>query len=306
MLAGRLPGETRYKSCMQAMVLAAGLGTRLRPLTDELPKPLVFIGDRPMLQVILEALARAGATRVVINAHHRADDIHAFVVGYGDTVKVIDEVEIRGTAGGIAGARGLFAPGPVLVWNADILVEPPVGPLLKETERASLVLGVVGRPKGEGTVGIGADGEVVRLRGQQFGVEERGGDYVGVAALAERAWRRLPERGCLIGDYALPELRQGGRITAVAAPEFNDVGTLPAYLAANLAWLGEARRWIAEDAQIAPEVELERCVVGAGATVIGTGRLRECVVWPGATAQAPLTRAVVTRNQVVPVDTGAK
>src|SRR6187431_232569 len=84
---------------LRAMVLCAGLGTRLRPLTDELPKPLVPVGDRPLLAHILERLASAGVERAVMNVHHKPEEMLRSFDVLPFMPQVITEVEILGTAG---------------------------------------------------------------------------------------------------------------------------------------------------------------------------------------------------------------
>jgi mannose-1-phosphate guanylyltransferase len=101
-------------------VLCAGLGTRLRPLTDELPKPLVPVGDRSILEHALARLSRAGFAQVVINVHHLAELFGRAIHGSGTRVRVVVEPDIKGTAGGVAGARAHLHSDPVLVWNGDI------------------------------------------------------------------------------------------------------------------------------------------------------------------------------------------
>ena len=144
------------------------------------------------------------------------------------------------------------------------------------------------------------DGAVVRLRGQVFGPEHSGADYIGVGALGNRCLASMPEFGCLMQDWALIELGAGRRITTVeSAAEWTDIGGLDAYLEANLAWLGARQQHVAPTAEVSAKVELTRSIVGAGATVQGRGLLRECVVWPGARAVAPLSRAVITSTHAV-------
>src|SRR6187402_3569361 len=166
-----------------AIVLCAGFGTRLSPLTDELPKPLVPVGDRSILQHALDRLIRAGLAEVAINVHH----LPAAFAGIGQAqripLRVVVEPSIRGTAGGVAGARSWLGSAPVLVWNGDILVDPPLDQLLVGLEPHSLRLGVAPRELGTGTVGLDARGNVVRLRGERFGDEVSAGDYVGVLAM---------------------------------------------------------------------------------------------------------------------------
>lgn len=288
----------------RAIVLSAGYGTRLRPLTDELPKPLVPIGDRPLLAHIAAALARAGFSEIAVNVHHLGDEFERRIRELPGNFHVLVEPEIRGTAGGIAGARALFGEPPVIAWNGDILADPPVPELLSRAGDGGLSFAVAPRPVNQGTVGTGSDGSIVRLRGERFGTEVLGGDYIGVAALGARALGALPTTGCLVGDYALPALRRGERVTTarVDAP-FRDIGSPASYLAANREWLerhaGAGGAWVHPTARIAPGVSLVETVVGAGASVTGEGRLERCVVWPGATAVAPLRDAIVTPRHVV-------
>lgn len=294
------------KRMSTAMVLCAGYGTRLRPLTDEVPKPLVPIGDRPLLAHIAERLAAAGFTKIVINVHHISDSFCNIFEDLSIKSHVIHEPEILGTAGGIANARALLGPAPILVWNGDILGDPPVDALLAAAKaKGGLVLAARPMPVASGTVGVGNDDAVVRLRGQQFGVETSGGDYIGVAALGERALAVLPANGCLIGDVALPGLARKERVGVVwTSAAFSDIGDLVSYHAANLAWLRGAvvDSYVAEGARVDAGVSLSRCIIGAGANVVGSGALERCVVWPGATVRAPLRDAIVTASgRVVPV-----
>ena len=289
---------------LRAMVLCAGLGTRLRPLTDELPKPLVPVGDRPLLAHIADILRAAGIAGFAVNTHHLSDEFNHSISLLDSNIQVIHEPQIRGTAGGIAGARQLFAAGGVLVWNGDIFTTPPVSELLRAASRVGLTLAVAPRPSGEGTVGLDERERVVRLRGERFGLETSSVDYIGVAALGEDVLRTLPERGCLIGDVALPHLRAGGVIETVkSSAPFWDVGDLEGYFQATMAWLegfGQAS-WLGQDAHIGTDVELTRSIVGTGARVEGRGDLSRCVVWPGARVSAPLADAIVTRRAVVKV-----
>jgi MurNAc alpha-1-phosphate uridylyltransferase len=105
------------------MILAAGRGERMRPLTDTTPKPLLEVGGKPLIVWQIESLARAGFRDIAINAAHLADRLIA-ALGDGDTYGVriqwSREHEPLETGGGIATARDLFAPGPVLIVSGDI------------------------------------------------------------------------------------------------------------------------------------------------------------------------------------------
>lgn len=275
------------------MLLCAGHGTRLRPLTSELPKPLVPLGDRALLAHLTAQLRDEGVDAVVLNAHHLFDRFQNISGMLDIKARVITEHEILGTAGGVAGARRSLKA-PALIWNGDILCRPPIRQLLAQPHPMTLL--VAPRKPGEGSVGLGVGDRVVRLRGEVFGAELRGADYVGIAVLGQEVLEALPQRGCLIGDVALPRLRAGAPIHSLTLDgEWSDLGSLEHYLAANLEWLGEAAHWIGHGAEVAEEVILERSLVGRGARVTGQGRLTRCVVWPGAEAQAPAADRIFGR-----------
>jgi mannose-1-phosphate guanylyltransferase len=279
-----------------AIVLSAGFGTRLRPLTDELPKPLVLVGDRSILEHAVTCLAAAGFDRVVLNLHHLVSVFQPYIAGLALPAQVVQEHEIMGTAGGVAGARRYLQSGPVLVWNGDILADPPVEALLAKAGNEHFCFGVAPRPLGAGTVGLDREGNVVRLRGERFGEETQSGDYVGVLALGAAVLAALPERGCLFGDAALPLLRAGGTVRSVpVTTPWTEAGDARALLVANLAWLSvrELAFFAAPGTEISGAVSLQASVIGAGARVLGQGALERCVVCPGATAVAPLADAIV-------------
>lgn len=112
------------QSCItQAMVLAAGLGTRLRPITDRMPKPLVPVAGRPMLDYVLDLLAEAGIRTAAINVHHFADQMEAHIARETRIdMRVSDERAALMNSGGglVKGLRLLDRSAPVLVMNADL------------------------------------------------------------------------------------------------------------------------------------------------------------------------------------------
>ena len=116
--------ETRCVG-MEGFILAAGLGTRLRPLTDSRPKALVEVGGRPLLELAIARLAEAGAKRIVVNVHHFADQVEAFLASreWACPVAVSDErALLLDTGGALRRAAPLFGGSePVLVHNVDVL-----------------------------------------------------------------------------------------------------------------------------------------------------------------------------------------
>ncbi len=282
------------------MVLAAGYGTRLRPLTDEVPKPMVPLGDRPLVAQILAQLKAQGFDSAVLNTHHLPDAFSQLEVPEVEYL-LNYEPRILGSGGGVRAVLPSL-DSPCVVWNGDIWVRPDLRRLLAALEGSAACLlvapcdGVGSNGSGSigsGSVGLGEDGRVVRLRGERFGEEVRGADYVGVLALGEKAQAALPVEGCLIGDLCLPLLGAGHRLRTCwhAGPWF-DVGSPAGYLAANLDWLDERAAWVARTATVSSAVHCIGAVVGADARVDGSGTLLRSVVWPGVCAQAPLTDAI--------------
>lgn len=114
------------KPVRQAMIFAAGLGTRLKPLTDTMPKALVRIGGEPLIKHVILRLKEAGFQRIVVNVHHFAQQIIDYLEEnehFGLDIRISDETEqLLETGGGIKKARDLFDPhSPVLIHNVDIL-----------------------------------------------------------------------------------------------------------------------------------------------------------------------------------------
>lgn len=113
---------------MVGMIFAAGYGTRLKPWTDVHPKALVPVGGVPALARVIDRLREAGVSRVIVNTHHFAGQIHDFVErgGYGSFVAISHEPEILDTGGGLRKALPLIGDEPVLVHNADIMTDVPL------------------------------------------------------------------------------------------------------------------------------------------------------------------------------------
>ncbi|OYV26269.1 MAG: hypothetical protein B7X08_02560 [Acidocella sp. 20-63-7] len=104
-----------------AVVLCAGLGTRMRPLTDATPKSMLPVAGRPLLAHVLDRLRAAGVRRILVNAHHLADQIEAFCARFED-VTVVREADLLETGGAVAAlrAKNLLPDAPFYVVNGDV------------------------------------------------------------------------------------------------------------------------------------------------------------------------------------------
>ena len=117
---------TTFARMKQAMIFAAGLGTRLKPLTDTMPKALVRVGGEPLLKHVVLRLKDAGYTRIIVNVHHFAGQIRDYLReqdNFGIDIRISDETEqLLETGGGIKKAIPLFADdSPILIHNVDVL-----------------------------------------------------------------------------------------------------------------------------------------------------------------------------------------
>lgn len=151
---------------MNAMILAAGRGTRLGELGQTVPKVLVDVGGEPLLARQIRYLKDGGVERIVINAHHLADQIESFVAEHSHAVdiEVVVEPELLGTAGGVRNALPKLGEGAFVVLYGDVIVDEPVG-AVSETHRrvqasATLTLYRTAEVEGKGTVELACDGTV--------------------------------------------------------------------------------------------------------------------------------------------------
>ena len=111
---------------MQAMIFAAGLGTRLKTITDHMPKAMVSVGGKPLIKHVIDKLENAGTERIVVNVHHFASQITDYLNennNFNLDIRISDESEkLLDTGGGIKKAAPLFDPqSPILIHNVDIL-----------------------------------------------------------------------------------------------------------------------------------------------------------------------------------------
>jgi mannose-1-phosphate guanylyltransferase len=298
------------------MLVAAGLGTRLDPLTRELPKPALPLANRPVAWFSLDHLARSGFTDVVVNTHHLAERLQTEltrVCPVGVRLRFTHEPSILGTGGGV---RNAWQPRPdedFVVVNAKLLFAPDLARALAVHRATGAIATMVLCPLPPGSsfapVEVDTQGAVRHLRGlpppHGHGLVAR--MWSGVQVLSARAWQDLPLDGDIIEHAYLKWLARGEVVASVtdAAPFF-DVGvTLPHYLEANLAlttgrvhWPGispsASRVLRASNVQLGTDSHIEASVLGEGAVIADHTRLDQVVVWPGARVTTSLTRAIVT------------
>lgn len=156
-----------------AMVLAAGFGERLGPLTDTCPKPLLPIRGVPLLHILLRLLKREGFGKVVINLHHLGHMIKESVgdgSSFGLEVHYSEEERILGTGGGIKAARHLLGDDTFLVINGDVMVDAPLGEIwehhIEKNAAATLVVKDDPTSPGWGAIKVDEKGRVRQILGK--------------------------------------------------------------------------------------------------------------------------------------------
>jgi MurNAc alpha-1-phosphate uridylyltransferase len=219
----------------RAMLLAAGRGERLRPITDSLPKPLVEVAGKPLIVYHLEALARAGVSDVVINLSWLGEKIRAALgdgAAYGVRITYSEEGPIPlETGGGIHRALPLLGPRPFLVVNSDVWTDMDFGRVLTLEEDAHARLLLAPNPPHHPRGDFGLEGDfVVERASDRF-------TYTGVGV-----YRREFFEGCEPGKFPLLPLLQRAIAArrlrgAVYRGEWLDIGSPD-----RLAWLDTRQR----------------------------------------------------------------
>lgn len=281
----------------QAFVLAAGLGTRLRPLTDELPKPLVPIFQKPLITFALDHLIANGIQRFVVNTHrlpHLFENQFAERCYRGRPVDLVNEPELLETGGGIKNAEPFLRDGDFLTYSGDILTDIPLGLLIKEHFRAGNDVTLALRDTGFKPSIAYQNGRIVDI-GERFGMVGNY-DFANIAVWSKKVFQRIPRRKISFIPILLDWIGEGGKIGGLVLNEgkwFN-IGSSAQYvevhrMIASEAWgadfIGD-KDWkarVAKNATIDKTAQLRGLTVVGADCYVGAGAiLEDTIVWPGA------------------------
>ena len=283
-----------------AFILAAGLGSRLRPLTNHRPKPLLPVCGVPMLDQALALARQHGHEHVLVNAHHLWEQVAAWCETRGASLQV-ELPEILGTGGGLKAARERLSDRFVIL-NADILTDIDLSALVGAVPLggAAMALGTDAEVAGRAPVLADASGVLVKLR--ELVPEQPGGvagtHFTGVHALDRSVLDLVPEGFACIVRSAYLDLVPARRVQTTRHDGlWVDIGTPAEYLRANLdvlqgrvsppvdPWtrgtLGPGGCWVGPGCRIEGDAAVS--VLGDGAVVPAGATLRRCVVWDGVT-----------------------
>lgn len=301
----------------QAFVLAAGLGTRLRPLTEELPKPLIPIFQKPLLTFALDHLIDVGVNRFVINTHRHPQLFQDFFVTgeyAGFPVTLVHEPELLETGGGIKNAESHFGTEPFLTYSGDILTDVELQPLIDEHFRRGNEVTLALRRTGLAAAVALRDHRVVDIS-NRYGVAGNF-DFANIAVWNSAIFQRIPPRKKIsfipiIADW----IGQGAKIGGVVMNDgkwFN-ISSRAEYLEVHRTILREnwkpdfvkTRQWPerkASNSIIDSSAQLRGCTVVAGNCRVGADAiLDDTILWPDAeiASQSRLKACIVRSRKKV-------
>lgn len=284
---------------MRAVVLVGGFGTRLRPLTNSVPKPMLPVGHRPMIARLVDRLARGGVTEVVLALGFRPEPfVEAFPDGRCGEVALTYAVEPEplDTAGAIRfAADAANLDSTFVVANGDVLTDLDVGALVRAHRdfgaEATVHLIPVADPSGFGVVDLAADGRVrAFVEKPAPGTEPSNLVNAGTYVFEPDALERItPGRPTSVERDTFPAMVDDGRLFGVATDDYwIDAGRPDLYRAANLDLL--AGRWrhdrcvaIDDGASVAADATVVDSLIGVGASVGAGTTIHDSVVLPDAT-----------------------
>src|SRR3984885_9182851 len=302
---------------MRAMVLAAGLGTRLRPLTFEITKPMVPVLDRPVMEHIVDLLDKHGFEQVIANLHYFPDSIREY---FGKRLSYRFEEELLGTAGGVRGCAELFGGEPFLVISGDALTDIDLQAFAARHKQAggvaTLAVKQVPDTREYGVVLHDREGRITGFQ-EKPPPEEALSDLgnCGIYMFDPKIFDYFPSRPFVdwaqdvfpvllendvpfhiheVREYwndvgSLSELRQGtfDALSGELRLEMDGEEVSPGVIVAGDSPLQadteiDGSAWIGRDVSIGPDVRLMGpLVLGQGAKIGERAQLRECIVLPG-------------------------
>ena len=278
-------GRHEEREKMQTFLLGAGLGTRLRPLTNHVPKPLVPLFHKPLAAWAVAACRRAGAERFAINTHHLPDAWRGFE-GRGEFggagCDFFHEPVLLDTGGGLRNLGGWLRDEPLLVHNGDIFTSLPLERLIAAHAESGLPVTLALRSAGaEKRVAFDpGSGRVIDVR-HILGISAGTHVFSGVYCANPEFVAAIPDEEVVSVIPAFVRFAAEGRLGGIVLDEGDwlDLGDRDSYLSAHgsLA-LGPL---VHPGAVIEEGAVVERSVVGPGALVEAGARVCDSVLWPG-------------------------
>ena len=289
---------------MNAFVLGAGLGTRLRPLTAQRPKPLIPVANRPLIEYAFDHLLGVGVERLVVNTHWSAE---AYATAFpepsyrGASLTFRREwPEILETAGGIKNCADLLSGGTFWVYNGDLFSTLPLAPALHAHRAAGNEVTLILRSRG-GPLQVAFEGNAGRITDIGGRVDAQCAPrflFTGIYLVEPSFLARIPAaRKLSVVPVFCEMILTGARLGGIVIDDgaWRDLGTRAEYLAIHRTLSGAP--WIDASASVDPSAQLRGATAIGPRTRIGSGaQLTDCLVWENAEVapDAVLERCIVT------------
>jgi mannose-1-phosphate guanylyltransferase len=296
---------------VRAMVLAAGLGLRMRPLTLLRAKPVLPVLNRPLLHWTLERLARHGVTDVMVNLHHLPETVKAALgdgSAFGLRVRYSFEETILGRGGGPRLVRDFFGSEPFLLVNGDVVFDFDITHLVAchevEKARVTLALRPNPDPRTYGPVVTDSHGRIRSVAGRPRRARGTVSLFTGVQVLDPSLLERLPAGASDILDLYGPLVEEGEVLRGIRVRgTWYDLGAPSLYLEAQLELLERRKRVRLVDprARVDTGARVLRSVVGAGARIGAGAVVERSVLWEDAVVEpgARVRDSIVTAGAAV-------
>ncbi len=307
---------------MKAFIFTAGYGERLRPITDAMPKPLVPVVNVPALHWPLALLRRAGVSRVIMNLHHRPDDLVRYCEAnnnFGFEISFSREDPILGTGGGLKKCEKELSGGDFLVLNGDVVMDLDLEALLAyHRERRAVATVVLYRHPDAAEIGpVGVRGDLVADFRNFLGTGINSGFvFTGAAALSPSIFSRLDrDFSSIVYTAYVDIIRHGALHYFVHGGFWHDIGTPESLYRVNMAMLedlddagallgtlaGKGISPVSQGALVEKGALVEGSVLGDGARVESGALVRGSVLLPGAAVEkgAVLDGALVFGDAVL-------
>ena len=270
---------------MKAMILAAGEGTRLKPLTDICPKALVPVANKPVIERLIAFLIRHGVEEIIVNAHHHYQKLLDYLKGdheFGAREEVRIEKKLLGPGGGIKNTQDFWDHAPFIVINGDILTDVDLEKAYDyHLKRENLLTLVLHDFPVHNKIMVDDDMNILAI---ERGTNVSGAlAFTGIQIMSPAVLELIPENQ----HYSMIEcykriIREGRPIRGyrVTGHSWTDIGTIPDYLQANQRFVSDHKVAVGAECHIDPDArQAEWAVLGKRCTVEKGALVERSVLW---------------------------
>ena len=269
---------------MKAMILAAGLGTRLRPLTENKPKALIPIVNVPVIRKNIEYLKSFGINEIVVNCHHHYDQIIDFLKDgkdFGVSIELRIEPEILGTGGGIKNTEGFWDDNPFFVVNSDILTDIDlVEAYRKHIKKKRLVTLILHDYEPFNQIMTDVDGNILDIS-QKNSPDRLAFTGIHIISPSLLSGIKASEYSDIIDLYR-SMINSGNPINAFVSKNhyWRDIGTIESYIMGNIELMGKESFVTGDMSEIDSSVNMEGyCLIGDNCVIGNDVLIKRSIIW---------------------------